>query len=797
MQASQLALRMKTLLFEENKGQLRDENHRVLTDVKYYGNEGGVKVYCKSNMVSFVFTKIENEPDQYSEANGTPKQTQNFTSLPERIKLQRTSKISTSRMDLVLIGSNPNVNILATDQQEYYENFYITGDANHGIKNVHTYKTITYKNIYSHIDMLLKCGKGNSMEYSFLIHPGGKVSSIKLKWNSVKKEEIMSNGGIRYTNTLGSIIQSAPRSYANGKLIVSKCKMTKSNFGFLVGNYNKSKTLLIDPDLLWATYFGGEELETATSVCTDTSGNVYIVGATVSNSGIATSGAYQTSHSGISPGTSDAFLAKFNSTGTLAWATYYGGENYDGANGALTDASSNVYICGITSSIDGIATSGSYQSSNGGQNDAFLAKFSADGSLTWATYYGGNNDDNASSICKNKNGDIFITGVTSSTNSIASNGAYQTSYQDSTDAFLAKFSNSGVLLWATYYGGLGKDAASSLTTDLSDNCYIAGSTTSLSGIATSGSFKSSSAISDANSDGFLAKFTNTGALSWATYFGGNALDDIYGVGTDPSGNVYIAGNTLSSTGLATSGAYLTSYVGGGQYDAFLAKFTTTGKELWSTYYGGPNGADAYGINTDPSGAIFIVGSTSSKSGIATSGAYQTSNSGGDAFLSKFDSTGTLTYGTYFAGGNGTAVTNDGKGNVYIVGNTLNTTGVATSGAYQTSFGGVLDAYLAKFSIGSSGINPDINSEILGLVIYPNPFINNTMIKFNLPKGANVNLKIIDMMGKDVYQVPYTKLSPGSNQVEFNASDIGLVQGTYFLNITCNDQLINRKIIEVK
>src|ERR1017187_5890534 len=179
-------------LFEENKGQLTDQEGQKLPDIKYYGKQGGVYVYCKLGMISFVFTKIETDK-QVSEATGLSVETGHALALQRQ---PQPTKISTSRMDLVLVNANPNAEITASEQQEYYENFFNTGDANQGIPNVHTYKTVTYKSIYPDIDMILNTSD-KGMEYSFLVHPGGNVNDIKLRWNGSYKEKTLENGGIK------------------------------------------------------------------------------------------------------------------------------------------------------------------------------------------------------------------------------------------------------------------------------------------------------------------------------------------------------------------------------------------------------------------------------------------------------------------------------------------------------------------------------------------------------------------------------------------------------------------------
>ena len=161
-------------------------------------------------------------------------------------------------------------------------------------------------------------------------------------------------------------------------------------------------------ELGWATYFGS----LVAGVATDKSGNVYITGGIGIGPGIATVGAYQT----FFGGGDDAFLAKFNSKGNLIWATYFGGDSDDYGYNVITDDSGNIYIAGTTFSDTGIATTGAYQVSKTGRQDAFIAKFSPSGSRLWATYYGGNKgitfDDTRVSLAVGDSGNIYLSGST-------------------------------------------------------------------------------------------------------------------------------------------------------------------------------------------------------------------------------------------------------------------------------------------------------------------------------------------------------------------------------------------------
>lgn len=702
-------LNHKDWSFIENKGQVGT------TEIKYYGHQGGVYLYCQTGKISFVFTNTKKEIREVSEATSQP--FQNIKSYQ-----RQPSTTITNQADLIFIHADQSAGIIASEGQGYYENYYTTGNADSGITHVHTYKTLTYKNIYPNIDMVLHA-IGQGIKYEFIVYPGGKVSDIQLQWNGFDNIKMIENGGIFYAMALGNMMESNPVSFQGKKGIGSAFILKNNRIGFETGRYDKSRTLVIDPTLNWGTYFGGSGYNEGTGVTIDAFGNVYMTGYSDSRNGIATSGVHQTSYGG---GNDDAFLAKFSNSGSLLWATYYGGSSIDEALGLNTDGLGNIFITGITESSSGIATVGSYQTSLAGTDDVFLAKFSSSGSLTWATYFGGGNGINTGNgVSTDASGNIYLTGTTYSNVGIATSGIYQTSLAGTHDAFLAKFSSTGSLFWATYYGGSinhianGANSATGVSTDSSGNIYIVGWTDCNVGIATAGAYQTALT---GYTNTFLAKFSGSGGLLWATYYGGRSTDEGLGICTDGLGNIYITGYTESSSGIATTGAYQTSNIGG--FNTFLAKFNSYGSLLWATYYGGIGINQGIGVSADDTGNVYITGLTTSKNFIATTGAYQTSNAGGatgnyNSFLAKFSSTSSLLWATYYGGNGGDeglGVIADHIGNVYMTGLTGSKNGIATSGAYQTLFSGPDDAFLVKFASPilldagiDSIISPSVNS----------------------------------------------------------------------------------------
>lgn len=387
---------------------------------------------------------------------------------------------------------------------------------------------------------------------------------------------------------------------------------------------------------IWATYYGGTGNDYGQSVATDAFGNVYLGGYSNSSTSIASAGFQNTFGGGSSCGglpCKDAFLVKFDASGNRLWATYYGGTGEEIALSITIDLFGNAYLAGQTTSSLGIAFGGFQNAFGGGFFDSFLVKFDATGNRLWATYYGGVDKDYGTDLATDLFGNVYLTGHSSSISGIASVGFQNNFGGGTSDAFLVKFDAAGNRLWATYYGGVGGDLGYSTVTDALGNVYLTGLSNSASGIAFNGFQNILGGVWDA----FLVKFDSSGNRLWGSYYGGIGNEVGNNITTDTLGNVYLAGETYSSSGIA-SGGFQNIFT---QWDeCFVAKFNPYGNRLCATYYGGPPGANYYdkggSVALDISGNVYLTGNTESALNIA-SGGFQNTFGGGDydAFLVKF------------------------------------------------------------------------------------------------------------------------------------------------------------------
>jgi hypothetical protein len=324
----------------------------------------------------------------------------------------------------------------------------------------------------------------------------------------------------------------------------------------------------------------------------------------------------------------------------------------------------------------------------------------------WTTYYGGSLADLITGTTTDAAGNIYICGYTASTAGIAAGaGVHDNTHGGGTgyDAFVAKFSPTGLRLWGTYLGGTTGDQAYSIVTD-GTSVYISGETSSTTGIAFgAGQFTTHGG---GTSDGFVAKFNaSNGAGIWGTYYGGTADDEIRGLALAPDGGLVFVGTTFSAnTGnrIATPGALQT--VLSGTQDGMLVKFNAAGTRLWGTYIGNTGTETAAALVIDGSGTIYIGGGTGSTTGISTPGTFQETFFSGvtEMYLMAINSTGTTkVWGTYWGGSGNENVRQieiDPAGNLIVAGNVQSgSTGLASTGSYQPEPGGSHEIIIGKFT----------------------------------------------------------------------------------------------------
>lgn len=392
--------------------------------------------------------------------------------------------------------------------------------------------------------------------------------------------------------------------------------------------------------LVYSTYLGGNRSDQGTGIAIDSNGNCYVTGFTDS-ANFPIKNAFQSIYTKSTTG----FISKFDNSGNLVFSTYLEGNTGEvWPSSVAVDKAGNSYITGYTNS-NTFPTKNAYNATYSGYNEAFVTKFSSSGNLVYSTYLGGSNFDYGIGIAVDQTGACYVTGSTGSPDFPTKN-AFNSTYSGSfSDVFLTKFSSTGSLVFSTYLGGNTRhpyyinnqffnhdySSGNGITVDSHGNIYIAGSTTSYV-FPTKNAFNST--FGGGNFDGFVAKFNSTGGLVFSTYLGGNGTDQALYIAVDSNENTYVTGFTESKD-FPVNHAIITQL--NGNLDVFVTKFNSTGGLVYSTYLGGNNSDQVYGLGIDNYRNCFIFGYTYSSDFPANNAYNESFNTTGSIFLLKMSS----------------------------------------------------------------------------------------------------------------------------------------------------------------
>jgi hypothetical protein len=328
-------------------------------------------------------------------------------------------------------------------------------------------------------------------------------------------------------------------------------------------------------------------------------------------------------------------------------------------------------------------TPGAAQKTFGGIQDAFLARLDSSGRLTYSTYLGGGGSDTATGVALDYYGNAYVGGYTTSMQFPTTPGAPQTSLRGGTDAFLAKYSPAGSLLYATLLGGTGTDLANAVAVTPVGRPCIAGYSNSTN-LPVQNALQATMA---GQGDALVACLNSSGSTwDYVTYLGGRAADQAYGIAEDASGNAYVTGATYSDNFPVTAGAYQTVRAGG--YDAFVAKIAPAGNTLvYATLVGGSGSDTGTALAVDYAGQVWGGGTTSSLD-LPVVNAWQATNHGGfDGFVYHLSADGSTLLDLSYLGGSSdeqvAGVVIQGFGAVVACGASLSADFPVSSGALST------------------------------------------------------------------------------------------------------------------
>src|SRR3954454_20207750 len=444
-------------------------------------------------------------------------------------------------------------------------------------------------------------------------------------------------------------------------------------------------------------------------------------------------------HDGVSATLPAAHLSgSAGDRGDLVFSSYLGGREWDEGTGVSTDRDGNSIVTGFTLSEDfPVMGANSRGHASVAIPDAFVTKVDPDsGRVVWSTQLGGVDMDAATAVSVDKKGNVYVVGRTGSPNFPTVNAMQKglagraCTGEPCHDAFVTKLDEDGRIVWSTYFGGTRNEEALGVAVDEDANVYLTGVTDSFDlpvKAAFQHRFQSPPCQGDLPCpyDAFVTKIAANGkSLVYSTYLGGNAADVARGIDVDKDGSAYVAGST-GSTDFPRESAFQNTMRGRhcgpppGEpcRQAFLTKLDPDGETVsYSTYLGGKEHDDAYGVAVDEGGRAHVTGSTQSPD-FPTRNAFQPRLDNhactseipeelcDDGFVTKFDADGQeLEYSTYLSGraeDQGLVIDITEQGEALVGGRTDSTDFPVTAGAAQPKFGGYIDGFALKLRKGGT------------------------------------------------------------------------------------------------
>ena len=496
------------------------------------------------------------------------------------------------------IGSNTKSKTQNYNPSKDLKNYFIGKDSSKWKSNIHSYNEVQYLDFYNNVDLIYK-GENGQLSYNFLINPGADVSQIKWSFDGAKKVFIR-DGVLMISNRFGTIEQSAPIAYEidesghKSKIKINYQKTGEEISFQLPDGYDHTKSLYIDPSLTFSTFAGSESDNWGFTATPDPYGNLFGGGIVMGIDYPVTTGAFDLSYQGGQGAIpTDLGITKFNAQGTaLLYSTYIGGSGNETPHSLVCADNGDLFIYGVTGSTDFPMAGASY--------------------------------DN-----------IFNGGPSVTENSISFMGS---------DIYIARLSAAGDnLLASTYLGGTGNDGLNldqlhynygdqfrgEIMLDANNNVYVA-STSYSSDFPLN---NPQQAALSGTQDAVLFKMPpGLDQLLWSTYFGGIGSESGNSIQVnDALGELCIAGGT-NSNGLFSQGNDLT--FNGGISDGYVAKFNAnTGALISGTYMGFAEYDQTYFVQYDIDNNIYVYGQTQTNWPISP-GCFGSPNSG--QFVRKYD-----------------------------------------------------------------------------------------------------------------------------------------------------------------
>src|SRR5829696_5430423 len=457
---------------------------------------------------------------------------------------------------LDFLGADPDATLTAERHLAGRVNYLVGDKPNKWQQDIPTHAELLYSGLWPGIDMAVR-GEGGNLKYEFHLKAGSSVDNVRLAYRGAEGIKVGDDGELLINTSLGVLKDAAPVSYQliGGERVPVESRYVlerDGGYGFWVGAYDPRYPLVIDPGLDYSTFLGGTNFDVGSGIAVDGSGSAYVTGQTNSADYPTTPGAFDPTLDGHE----DAFVTKLNTSGSaLDYSTFLGGADGEIGLGIAVDGSGSAYVTGYTLSADYPTTSGAFDTTLNGPEDAFVTKLNTSGSaLAYSTFLGRGRVDEGHDIAVDGSGSAYVTGQTNSANYPTTPGAFDTTHNGRLDAFVTELNASGsALADSTFLGGTRLDSGSGIAVDGSGSVYVTGFTNSANYPTTPRAFDPTL---DGGGDAFVTKLRASGsALAYSTFLGGTSGDSASDIAVDGSGSAHVTGQTGSSDYPTTPGAF--------------------------------------------------------------------------------------------------------------------------------------------------------------------------------------------------------------------------------------------------
>ena len=575
------------------------------------------------------------------------------------MRLASSSSVGAGRRDnsgavfrLRLLGGSQPRRIEGLDEQSIRSHYFTGGDPAAWHSGVPSYAKVRYEAVYPGVD-LVYYGQDGLLEYDFIVAPGADPSRIGLSYAGVERLSVDARGDLMIETAAGIVKQHAPVVYQEHdgvrQSVASRYRVQDERVSFQLAAYDSSQPLIIDPTLSYVSYLGGSGDDVINDIAVDAQGAIYVTGQASSDNLPGVSAS-------VYSGGADAFVSKFSAAGELLFTTYLGGGeggyfgDMESGNALAVDGAGHIYVTGeAVSGFPRVLDSISNGYCFTTSTEAFVVRLDDNGVLLYSDCFGGGLQDSGQGLALDAAGDVYVTGWTGSGDFVDAGTGY-----GGRDAFAFKLGlgGSGGVIWSRYIGGTGGDMGRDITLT-ADAVTIVGATNSTNLVPSAVAYGVGGDI-----DVFVTRLSQfDGEVLWSRVIGGSGADsEVAGaddghlaIASDFAGAVYITGQTRSAD-FPLSNAYQATLHGGA--DVFVTKLSAMGDIQISTYLGGSDDDAGHDLAvTASAGTIVLTGRTLSTDFPAA----DTNEAGfpykgfGDAFVARLGATLRPQYALYYGG----------------------------------------------------------------------------------------------------------------------------------------------------